>query len=219
MNLDYIMMNIDIYSQSSTPSKLHTSPTTTPLAPNFWMDKIQNCLHVLQRNHRFHSLLSFWAATPLQSFPLSPLFVRHACSKSNISTANPMAFALSHTLAPTSGTISPKTSGYSLFLQKSTQDISLLRIFQLNHIVLHSHQSEQCVCMCVHFLHNYAWTLVDIYIFIFWIIFSISMYIMCVCLFSALSRRVGALQISIIIIIRRHSYDKAHNNRYLNLLR
>ena len=28
------------------------------------------------------------------------------------------------------------------------------------------------------------------------------MYIMCVCLFSALSRRVGALQISIIIIIK-----------------
>ena len=27
------------------------------------------------------------------------------------------------------------------------------------------------------------------------------MYIMCICLFSALSRRVGALQISIIIII------------------
>ena len=36
---------------------------------------------------------------------------------------------------------------YSLFLQKSTQDISLLRIFQLNHIVLHSHQSVQCVCV------------------------------------------------------------------------
>ena len=33
------------------------------------------------------------------------------------------------------------------------------------------------------------------------------MYIMCVCLFSALSRRVGALQISIIIIIiKRHVY-------------
>ena len=31
--------------------------------------------------------------------------------------------------------------------------------------------------------------------------FSISMYIMCVCLFSALSRWVGALQISMIIII------------------
>ena len=38
---------------------------------------------------------------------------------------------------------------YSLFLQKSAQDISLLRIFQLNHIVLHSHQSVQCVCVCV----------------------------------------------------------------------
>ena len=36
------------------------------------------------------------------------------------------------------------------------------------------------------------------YIF-FWITFSISMYIMCVCLFSALSHRLGALQISIII--------------------
>ena len=33
------------------------------------------------------------------------------CSKSNTSTTEPMAFALSHTLAPTSGTISPKTSG------------------------------------------------------------------------------------------------------------
>ena len=28
---------------------------------------------------------------------------------------------------------------YSLFLQKSTQDISLLRIFHSNHTVLHSH--------------------------------------------------------------------------------
>ena len=39
---------------------------------------------------------------------------------------------------------------HSLFLQKSTQDISLLRIFQLNHIVLHFHQSVQCVRACVH---------------------------------------------------------------------
>ena len=118
---------------------------------------------------------------------LSTLHQTHACSKSNTSAAKPMAFALSHTLAPTSGTISPKTSGecYSLFLQKPTQDISLLRIFQLNHIALHSHQSVQCVCVCVRacvrmsacvcacmcvctsFLHNYAWTLVNKYIFIF----------------------------------------------------
>ena len=42
---------------------------------------------------------------------LSALHQTHACSKSNASTAKSMDFALSHTLAPTSGTISPKTSG------------------------------------------------------------------------------------------------------------
>ena len=82
------------------------------------------------------------------------------------------------------------------------------RIFQLNHIVLHSYQSVQCVCVhacvCAHLLHNYAWTLVDIYILIFSITFFISMYIMCVCLFSALNRRAGALQISIIIIMGKN---------------
>ena len=40
------------------------------------------------------------------------------------------------------------------------------------------------------------------------ITFCISMYIMCVCLFSALSRRVGALQISIIIIIIMNTVNK-----------
>ena len=136
--------------QSYTPSKLHTSPTATPLAPNFWTDKIQNCLHVLQRNHRFRSLLSFWAATPLQSFPLSPLFVRH--THAQIPTLQPQNPWLSHflTLWPPHLEQSPprhQALCYSLFLQKSTQDISLLRIFPLNHIVLHSHQSVQCVCM------------------------------------------------------------------------
>ena len=36
------------------------------------------------------------------------------------------------------------------------------------------------------------------------------MYIMCVCLFSALSRRVGALQISIIIINNGNNYNNRH---------
>ena len=54
--------------------------------------------------------------------------------------------------------------------------------------------------------------LLPIYTFFNYIFFdniSISMYIMCVCLFSALSRRVGSLQISIIIIIiiRHHVGD------------
>ena len=59
-----------------------------------------------------------------------------------------MAFALSHTLVPTSGTISPKRHSATLSSFKS-QLISLLRIFQLSHIVLHSYQSVQCVCVCV----------------------------------------------------------------------
>ena len=68
-----------------------------------------------------------------------------------------------------------------------SQLISLLRIFPLNHIVLHSYQSVQCacvcmcagmhahihacvcVCICVHLLHNYTWTLVDIYIHIYFL--------------------------------------------------
>ena len=36
------------------------------------------------------------------------------------------------------------------------------------------------------------------------------MYIMCVCLFSALSHRVGALQISIIIIIKTAAWNRKH---------
>ena len=41
---------------------------------------------------------------------LSALRQTHACSNSNVSTAKPIALALFHMLAPTSGTISPKTS-------------------------------------------------------------------------------------------------------------
>ena len=38
---------------------------------------------------------------------------------------------------------------YSLFLQKPTEDIYLLRIFQLSNIVFYPYQSVQCVCVCV----------------------------------------------------------------------
>ena len=40
----------------------------------------------------------------------------------------------------------PQDTSYSLFLQKQTQDIYLLRIFQLSNIV---HHPYQCVCVCV----------------------------------------------------------------------
>ena len=136
-----------------------------------------------------------------------------------------MVFAFSYFSHTTSGTISPKTSGYSFFLQKQTQDISLLRIFQLSNTVLHPYQSVHCVCVssqtdgsvcvcvcvcvCVH-AHVCAhvcasFTCVDVYKSLK--TFFISMYIMCIilCLFSALSRRVGALQTSI-IIKKSHNY-------------
>ena len=91
---------------------------------------------------------------------------------------------------------------YSLFLQKPTQDISLLRIFQLSHIVLHSYQSVQCECVCA-CVRACVWVIyivmlepLSIFLYFFFLItFSISMYIMRVCLFSAFSHRVDALQI------------------------
>ena len=96
------------YSQSTTPSKLQTSPTATSLAPNFWTNNIQNCLHVLQRNHRFRTLLSFWVYYAFTVLPApSALRQTHACLNSNASTVKPMAFSLSHTSAPTSGKTSP----------------------------------------------------------------------------------------------------------------
>ena len=62
-----------------------------------------------------------------------------------------------------------------------------------------------CVCACVFCIVTFAPLLMHVSFKLFLLItFSISMYIMCVILwlFSALSRRVGALQISITIIIK-----------------
>ena len=56
-----------------------------------------------------------------------------------------------------------------------------------------------CVCMCVG-ISSIVFKNPCRYLLLFLIKFSISMCIMCVCLFSAWSHRVGALQISIIII-------------------
>ena len=114
---------------------------------------------------------------------LSALSQTHACSKSNASTAKPMAFALSHILALTSGTISPKTSG-TLLLSLPSKANS--RHFFSQNISVKPHCPSllsvctvcvcvcvcvcvracvrACVCVCVrvrararvHLLHNYA---------------------------------------------------------------
>ena len=168
--------------QSRLRSRLVTGQDTK-LAPNFWMNKIQNCLHVLQRNHRFRSLLSFWAAAPLQSFLLSPLFIRHMHTQTpTLQLQNPW---LSHFLTfwPPHLEQSPlrhQALCYSLFLQKPTQDISFLRIFQLSHIVLHSYQSVQYVCVCV-FCIVMCDTLSIRFLFVFDNVFHLSVYHVSAC--------------------------------------
>ena len=98
--------------------------------------------------------------------------------------------------------------------EQQTQDISLLRTFQLSNTVHHPYQSVQCVCLCVCIFCIVTLeplsTCVRFFSFLICILtaddISILLYIMCVMLrlFSALSRRVGALQISIIIIIIKY---------------
>ena len=109
---------IDFYSLGSFFSSLQNLKYWQWTCNN-WMHKIQNCLHVLQHNHRFRSLLSFWAATPLQSFPLTPLFVRHTHAQNP--TLQPQNPWLSHflTLWPPHLEQSPprhQALCYSLFL-------------------------------------------------------------------------------------------------------
>ena len=81
-----------------------------------------------------------------------------------------------------------------------------------------------CVCIvCIIMLEHLSIYIKKMFFFFFWITFSISMYIKCVCLFSALSRRVGALQISIItiIIISQSAYveDNVRNAQHALLCR
>ena len=86
---------------------------------------------------------------------LSALHQTHACSKSNASTAKPMAFALSHTLATTSGTISPKTSGtllLSLPSKVSSRHFSSQNISVKPHCPSLPSVCTVCVCarVCLH---------------------------------------------------------------------
>ena len=60
-------------------------------------------------------------------------------------------------------------------------------------------KTKQKYIHVINFFHTGMVKSTSLFLYLF-LTFSISMYIMCVCLFSALSRRVGALQISIIII-------------------
>ena len=152
-----------------------------------------------------------------------------------------MAFALSHTLVPTSGTISLKTSGTLLLFLPSKVNS---RHFSSQNISVKPHCPSlpsvctvcvrvcacacvrACVRACVHVCVCIFCIIMlehlSIYLLFssssFLITFSISMYIMCVCLFSALGRRVGALQISIIIIITFENKESVlKTGKYTNI--
>ena len=74
------------------------------------------------------------------------------CVWYNASTAKPMAFALSHTLAPTSGTISPKTSGtllLSLPSKVSSSHFSSQNISVKPHCLSLPSVFTVCVCVCM----------------------------------------------------------------------
>ena len=126
-------------------SIVHKSQYCTPLQQQLhWLpvpERIKYKTACVTMQSQVPLPLSFWAATPLQSFPLSPLFVRH--TRAQNPTLQPQNPWLLHflTLWPPHLEQSPprhQALCYSLFLRKPTQDISLLRIFQLNHIVLHA---------------------------------------------------------------------------------
>ena len=91
---------------------------------------------------------SFCVATPLPSFPLCPLFVRHTHAQTRkLQPQNP---CLSH-FGPHIWYNLLQDIRHSLFLQKQTQDTFLLRIFHLSKLVLHPYHDvcTACVCVCL----------------------------------------------------------------------
>ena len=89
---------------------------------------------------------------------------------------------------------------------KKTLTVQLQKQRPLKHTFFLFFTPISLYSVCVRISSIVFLTLVDVFFPFFNITFSISMYIMCVCLFTALSRRVGALQISIIINTNCHSF-------------
>ena len=159
------------------------------------------------------NILSYYTFTVLLA--LSALHQAHASQTPTLQLQNPW---LSHLLQPQhleQFSLRHQALLYSLFLQRQTQDISLLRILLLSSIVLQPYQSVQCVCVCV-----CVCVCMSVSIFHIVMLDPLSMSALCklfakllitvpswctlcvlLCLFSALSLRVGTLQISIIVTL------------------
>ena len=72
---------------------------------------------------------------------LTTLCQTHACSNFNASTSKNMAFSLSHTLVPTSGTVSPKTLGTLLLSFPSTLNYTVSLSWVCGRMSIH-HSSQ-----------------------------------------------------------------------------
>ena len=96
------------------------------------------CKHLISALlHYLYSLYLTFTALPSLSASLQTRM-----PDSVVSAANLMAFSLSHTSVPTTGTISLNTSGTlaaTLFLQRQTLKMSLLEILQRSNTVLHTY--------------------------------------------------------------------------------
>ena len=168
------------YSQSTTPSKLHTSPTQQ--LHWLWISKwtkTQNCLHVLQCSHIFCPLTFLKSSTVIYNPSCCPHSLSDACMLN--SNFNPWLTRFVTLWSPHLEQSPPRHQElcYSLFLQHQTRDISL-RIFKLSNTVLHHHLSVQyvcacmcvcmhvcvsvCVCVCVCILPSHVLNLVDIHV-------------------------------------------------------
>ena len=145
------------FSELATPSKLHTSPTATPLAPNFWTNKIQLVLACVTTQSQVPLPLIIVFLTELlhlysPSRSLRSGFVRHTHAQTP--TLQPQNPWLSHFL-----TLWPPYLEHSL--RQDIRHSDTLSSFK-SHIVFHSYQSAQSVCVsvcvvCVHLLHSYVW--------------------------------------------------------------
>ena len=111
--------------------------------------------------------------------------------------------------------------------QELVMDLQLHVWFSQNISVKHhclSLLSVCTVCVFVHLLHSYVWTLVDVNILCIsfllncWYHFPSQCTLCALCLFSTLSHRVGTLQISIIIIYLFSFFSRATRFQWATFL-
>ena len=101
------------YSQSTAQSKLHTLLQQLHWRPISKRVKYKLLACATVQSQVLPPLIFLSYCTFTVRPALSALRQTHACSNSNASTAKPMAFALSHTSAPISGTVSPRYEAFS----------------------------------------------------------------------------------------------------------